>query len=459
MSRAGVRSSGSCAYSAMSHPLMRMAAVSFAVTVLTAALLGFAASPGLAQGESQPPDYFTDCDKEKFEQLPQSAQEGILDQDDREQQKNALDSAAGAVGANCTGEDDPTTADELSEEEDLGEQGEQRDDQQEENQEQAAEDEGSDEEYAQEGSLDEGGGDGGIGAQIFSGILQWAFEDRIEDGASRLADMLTGSAFALPTPDGEIRTFYERTSAVVQPGAVVLLLLTGLMMTLRGTNYNTTYATQSALPKIVIFIAGLAFFPQIMVFISELSSNLAGALLDDDTMANAVKKVTVNQAFLNFTLIGVLVNLCVFILVFGLVIISFAKSFLFAVLFIAGPLAMFLYPIPALSGIATSWFKGTLACTAIPLLWCVEVWVGTTIMETPEMVFGDMPSARVFSSITVIILTWVMIKTPFKVFEYCFYGYTSGGGITSQIGRGVATAATVGLGRAALLRGAGGSKG
>lgn len=319
-------------------------------------------------------------------------------------------------------------------------------------------DDGSGESDESEGGGSGGGDDGGIGARIFSGILEWAFEDRLEDGAGRLIDMLSGSAFTLPTPEGEIRTFYERSSSIVQPGAVFLLLLTGLMMTLRGTNYNTAYATQSALPKIVIFIAGLAFFPQIMMFISELSSGLADALLDKDTMANAIQRVIVNQAFLNFTIIGVLVNICVFVLVMGLVLISFVKSFLFAVLFIAGPLAMFLYPIPALSGIATSWFKGTLACTAIPLLWCIEVWIGTAVIETPEMVFGNLPSTRVFSSITVIVLTWVMIKTPFKVFEYCFYGYTSGGGMTSQIGRGVATAATVGLGRAALTRGGGGSQ-
>jgi hypothetical protein len=421
-------------------------------------LSGFASGPAEAQEEPAPPNYFTDCDKEKFEQLPQTAKEGILDQSEREQQKQALDSAAGAVGANCTGDEEPNIANDLSEEDDPEKQREERDQQQAENEDQAEEDEQSDEEYAREGSLDDGGDDGGIGAKIFAGILEWTFEDRLEANAEKLTDMLTGSAFTLPTPEGEIRMFYERTSAVVQPGAVVLLLLTGLMMTLRGTNYNTAYATQSALPKIVIFIAGLAFFPQIMVFISELSSNLSNALLDENTMANALQRVQTNQIFLGFTLIGVLVNICAFVLIFGLVLISLVKSFLFAVLFIAGPLAMFLYPIPALSGIASSWFKGTLACTAIPLLWCIEVWIGTAVIESPEMVFGDMPGVRLFSSLTVLILTWVMIKTPFKVFEYCFYGYTSGGGITSQIGRGVATATTISLGRTALSRGGGSGK-
>lgn len=320
-----------------------------------------------------------------------------------------------------------------------------------------------DESDSDDASSDESGGseeseEGGIGARIFSGILKWAFEDRLEDGAGELIDMLSGSAFTLPTPEGEIRNFYEKTSAVVKPGAVVLLLLTALMMTLRGTNYNTSYATQSALPKIVIFIAGLAFFPQIMVFISELSSNLANALLDKNTMANALQRVYTNQIFLGFNLIGVLVNICAFILIFGLVLISLVKSFLFAVLFIAGPLAMFLYPIPALSGIASSWLKGTLACTAIPLLWCVQVWIGTAVIESPEMVFGDMFGVRFFSSIMVLILTWVMIKTPFKVFEYCFYGYSSGGGFASQVGRGLTTAAVIGLSRGAIKSGANGGR-
>lgn len=288
------------------------------------------------------------------------------------------------------------------------------------------------------------GGGGGLGQSIFSGILSWAFGTPMEDTSEKLIGMLSGWAFELPTPEGELREYYERTAAIAQPGAVTLLLLTGLMMGLRGASYTTAHATQSALPKIALFIAGLAFFPEIMTYLSNLTSNIAGVLIDPDTMADALAKVTLNGTVLGPTIIGGLTNLALMLIALTLFLVGILKSYLFAIFFIAGPLAMFLYPIKPLSGIAVSWFKGTLACLAIPLLWSIEVWVGTAIIASPEMIFGDIPGLGIFTTLSTLILAYVMIKTPFKVYEYVFYGYTSGNSFVGQVGKGVAVGALSG---------------
>lgn len=423
----------------------RLGAIWLATIILMVGLSGFASGSAEAQGESASPEYFTDCDKEKFEQLPQTAKEGILDESDREQQKKALDSAAGGVGANCTGEKNPTTSNDLSEEDDPEKQREERDDQQAENEKQAEKDKQSDEEYAQEGSLDEGGG--GLGVGIFTGIIDFLSKSLGEGLANQATKFLTGAAFSLPTPEGEIKGMYDQVSNIMKPGAVVLVLITGLMMTLRGTNYNTAYATQSALPKIVVFIAALAFFPQIMSLLSTWSESFANAIIGTSELDSAFEKIISNIFTPGSTVFtGIILVATAFLLV-GLVIVCVLKSFLFGVLFILGPLVMFLYPISSLSGITTAWFKGVLACFVIPILWVIEIRIGSTFIESPQILLGDAPGLGIYSAVMVVVLTYAMLKTPFIVIQYCFYGNSGGTGIVGHVGRAAVAATAIGSGK------------
>lgn len=435
----------------------RLGVIWLATMILMVGLGGFAPGSAEAQGGSAPPGYFTDCDKEKFEQLPQTAKEGILDESDREQQKKALDSAAGAVGANCTGDEDPTTANDLSEEDDPETQREAREQQQAENEDQTEEDEQSDEEYAQEGSLDEGGDDegGGMVVGLFMGIIDFIAESLGEKLADQATKFLTGAAFSLPTPEGEIRNAYDEVSNIMKPGAVLLVLITGLMMTLRGTNYNTVYATQNALPKIVLFIAALAFFPQIMMLLSTWSEAFANAVLGTSGLDDAFQKVIRNSITPGSTIFTGIMLFASSIGLAGLVIVCVLKSFLFGVLYIVGPIAMFLYPISNLSGIASSWFKGVLACFLIPIVWVIEIKIGAVFIESPEILLGNMPGLGVYTAVMVVVLVYVMLKTPFTIIQYCFYGRTSENGIMGHLGRATLTATAIGVGRRAITGGRG----
>lgn len=224
-------------------------------------------------------------------------------------------------------------------------------------------------------------------------------------------------------------------------------MITGLMMTLRGTNYNTTYATQSALPKIVFFIAGLAFFPEIMSLLSGWSQSFANGLIGNSELDAAFTKVVSNSLSPGSTAFtGILLVFASFLL-FGLVIVCVLKSFLFGVLFIVGPLAMFLYPISSLAGITTAWFKGVLACFIIPVLWVIEIRIGTTFIESPGILLGDVPGLGVYSAVMVVVLSYAMLKTPFIVIQYCFYGNSGGTGIVGHVGRAAVAATAIGSGK------------
>jgi hypothetical protein len=293
----------------------------------------------------------------------------------------------------------------------------------------------------------EGGLVSGIAEDVFNTIMNNAVEKVADAAAGWAEDFLTEGAFSLPAPDGEIKTFYDQVSTIVQPGAVVLLLLTGLMLTLRGANYNTSYATQNALPKIVFFFAALAFFPEVMTMISDLAKNIADALVDPSQLSDSFVRVLEAQAKTGGLLGGAIVLVGALLLLF-LFAISVFKSFLFGVLFIVGPLAMFVYPIPSLSGLTAQWFKGTIACTAIPLLWAIEASVGSALIGSPEAMFGDTFANNIIVPVLVLVLAYVMVKTPFKVFEWCFYGYSSGSGMVGHVARaGAAKLALGGFGR------------
>lgn len=291
---------------------------------------------------------------------------------------------------------------------------------------------------------EEGGGlVSGIAEDVFNTIMTHVVEKAGDAAAGWATDFLTEGAFSLPEPEGEIKTFYDKVSGVVQPGAVVLLLLTGLMLTLRGANYNTSYATQNALPKIVFFFAALAFFPEVMGMISDLTKNLAEALVDPSQISDAYVRLVEAQVKSGGLLGGAIVLVAAIMLLF-LLAISIFKSFLFGVLFIAGPLAMFVYPIPSLSSLTGQWFKATIACSAIPLLWAVEASIGSALISAPEMLFGEGYTNNFLVPVLVLVLSWVMIKTPFKVFEWCFYGYSSGNGMVGHVAKAGATKLALG---------------
>ena len=289
----------------------------------------------------------------------------------------------------------------------------------------------------------EGGLVSGIAEDVFNTIMTHVVEKTGEAAAGWATDFLTEGAFSLPEPEGEIKTFYDQVSGVVQPGAIVLLLLTALMLMLRGANYNTSYATQNALPKIVFFFAALAFFPEAMGMISDLTKNLASALVDPSQISNAYVRLVEAQAKSGGLLGGAIVLVAAVMLLF-LLAISIFKSFLFGVLFIAGPLAMFVYPIPTLSSLTGQWFKATIACSAIPLLWAIEASIGSALISAPEMMFGEGYSNNFIVPVLVLVLSWVMIKTPFKVFEWCFYGYSAGNGLVGHVAKAGATKLALG---------------
>lgn len=287
------------------------------------------------------------------------------------------------------------------------------------------------------------GGLGDAAVDMLVCMLSWSYENGIRAGGEEVGGYLAKSAFGLPAPEGEILARYEQMVSSVKPGILVGMLALGVMMMVQSANYNVAYASQHGLPKLVFAAGALVFFPDIMRMVSELSGGVATGFVGEAELGGAMRDLIVagfqsGGPLSVFMIIGQVAVLLMAVLV---VVVAALKNVLFALLFIVGPLAMILSVVPGMGGVASAWVRGVLACAAIPLLYSVEVTIGSWAVRAPEMIFGAAGGLPVFKILVACVLLWLMWKTPFAVLGWAFHSYSGpnvGSGMFSQIAKGVA---------------------
>jgi hypothetical protein len=311
-----------------------------------------------------------------------------------------------------------------------------------------------------EDSSDDGGIMGGITDGILDAAKGWLLQeilggmwDWLVDMTEKLADGVSEAAFALPPlgqEDGLVGHYNDMVD-LVKPALVVGLLLLGLLMMVQSANYNTQYAVLHGLPKLGFVALCLAFFPQFMQMLSELSASIGdqlGSMTGSEGVGGALDSIM--QDILDLPgaevvfvanpqlpmLIAALLLIPTLVMLLLVLIISVVKNMLFGVLVISGPAALIAYPIPGLSGITGAWFRAVVACFFLPILFAIEMTVGTWLVKAPEILgSGDNVA---MSAILLVVMLYVMVKTPFKVLEWAFQGtYSPGGGMLSQIAKGL----------------------
>lgn len=219
-------------------------------------------------------------------------------------------------------------------------------------------------------------------------------------------------------------------------------------MTLRAADYNTAYAAQYGIPKIVVVLAGIAFFPEIVRMLAELSQSIIDQLIDRRTLEAGMEEVyegNIPRHFAGLTTPIWIVKLVLNLLLYLSVVL---KNFLFGLLFVVGPLALVFHAIPGYSDVTGAWLRGVLACLVIPVLWALEFAVGYRFVAEPDMIFSVSGAAGIPSFLLSLGIVYIAYKTPWKVFEWAFYSYSPGGG------SGVRTAISA-IGLLKLFRGAG----
>jgi hypothetical protein len=294
------------------------------------------------------------------------------------------------------------------------------------------------------------GDQGGLAGMVldwFKAIMGFVYDSTVGDLIKKVAEALQAGILGLPAPSGEVASMYEGMVGAMRPVILVGILVTALLMMLRTSNYDIAYAGFSALPRFIGLGIAFAFLPQFMEILSKMTLEVSEAFLpsaDRAALAGAelFKSAVTNMLGAGF--LNIILAIAFTVVGFGVVLVAVLKNILFQLLFIAGPFALASSVIPGVNHLAASWFRGVLACAAIPVLWSLELGIASVIVSSPEAIFGEMVdvlgawSDGIFTSVGAILVLYVMYKTPFKVLEWAFESYDSSRGAWRGLARGVA---------------------
>jgi len=297
------------------------------------------------------------------------------------------------------------------------------------------------------------GDDGGLGGMVlgfFTSILQWVWDNTFGWMLERMASAFRTNLLPLPNLEeqGQLVSFYESSAEKMRPAILVGILLLGLLMMLNTPNYDLAYAGFSGLPKLMGVAMALAFLPQFMGQLAAVSGGMSDAFFPSGSELDGAgyelfKASAGPTSALNP--LTVIVGIMLVWVGFMVILVALLKNILYVLLFLAAPFALVASLFPGFTSLAGSWFRGVVACAAIPALWSVEIGVGSLILRFPETVFGEYANALGFitdaqvTSLGAILIMWIMYKTPFKVLEWAFPGYSASGGGLRGLVRSVAT--------------------
>lgn len=306
---------------------------------------------------------------------------------------------------------------------------------------------------------------GGLGGMVlgwFKSIMGFVYKSTIGDLIKKVADALQTSILGLPAPSGPVVDMYKGMVGAMRPVILVGILVTALLLMLRTSNHDIAYAGFSALPKFIGLGIAFAFLPQFMQILSTMTADISASFLPSSDRATTAQGHLFMAAYTNLLGAGILNVILSFVFTwvgFMVILMGLLKNILYQLLFIVGPFALASSVIPGISHLASSWFRGVLACAAIPIFWALELGLGSIVVSSPQTLFGDMTnmlggwSNGIFTTIGAILILWLMYKTPFKVLEWAFESYDSSRGAWRGIARGIAVS-VAGMGVRSALGGA-----
>jgi hypothetical protein len=289
----------------------------------------------------------------------------------------------------------------------------------------------SDESGSEDSGEDEGGFLKGIVVDMFKALTNW-IGDGIEQEAQRrtadLAAQLTDGRYMIEPPSNQLTEIYRDTANWAKFAAVPLLLLLGLSMCLRGANYDTAYAAQTGIPKIITVLAAIAFMPEIISLIADMTQSIANAVINLDAMQQGFESLAKEEMLIKVSpglsiLVWVIKGVLSVLLLLAIAI----QNLVFGILFMIGPLALIFHAIPKFSDVAAAWFRGILACFAISILWAVEFGFGYRLVGDPTILYSG-TGWRTLPLLLSLGILWLAWKTPWWVYQWAFYSYSAGGG-------------------------------
>lgn len=290
--------------------------------------------------------------------------------------------------------------------------------------------------------LTEPGGFPGMAVGAFKAILEWLYGVTVEKPSEEMTTLLTEEAFQMPdVSGGGIGAFYEKTSDLVKPGAVLVMLYVGYLMMFQGASYNANVAVQSVLPKIFIFFAMIGFLPDLLRMVSDLTSALSQTFVTEEGLeaflsgkGSAGANGPDDRGFMY-----VLGHAAAFVMMVLVLFMCGIKNIVFTQLYILAPIPLLCWAVPGLSSIAAVWARGITACLVLPLLFTAEFAIGALMINNPGSVFGEGfgNDTTLTALVITIVVLYVVWRTPKHLLSWALSGHSASPGMVSQVVKAV----------------------
>lgn len=210
--------------------------------------------------------------------------------------------------------------------------------------------------------------------KLLRGIAKWLFPTSMMDKSLGLVKWLV----AVPHPDQKWRHINELHGYMCALGGGILTLTIALGI-VRYYLAGITGATHPAevLPRIV-FVGGMLVlykpvFAQVLTFTNVVTHTMLSWPIVAENLSEMWREFGVASFSGEGWMGGVMVLLAILaaFLIITLLVMKVAIIFLFAILFIVGPVVIALYPIPEASHLLKGWVAALSSVVMIPIGWCV----------------------------------------------------------------------------------------
>jgi hypothetical protein len=278
----------------------------------------------------------------------------------------------------------------------------------------------------------------------FKAILHFIFGDQLDQLGRHLVNLLL--SVPLLTDAGAFPRLNDYRSYVTG-GAWGILALSFVVASLRY--WLSSYSGSGAYEAVAGFvrsagaIAMLLVFPIVFDQLSRAVNAFTAALVVNPVVGDGLGKgmvATIGTASFSAGGIGMLIGIAAIIMAIILLVVKVIVTALLAVLFVASPLAIALWPIEELSWALRSLVQAMLGLLIFPILWALCF--GTfAVLSTDSMFPGDHGTAitTVLSPLIALAALVIAFRLPFAVLNQAMKA-----GISPGINRGVTHVRNIG---------------
>ena len=284
----------------------------------------------------------------------------------------------------------------------------------------------------------------------FKAILQFIFGDQLDELGSHLVNLLLSVPLLTDTDAFPRLNDYRE---YVTGGAWGILALSFVIASMRYwlSSYSGSGAYEALLGfgRTVGAIGMLLVFPIVFDQVSRGVNAFTAALVVNPVVGDGLGKGmsgTISDAPLSGGGIAMLVGIAAIVMAIILLVVKVIVTALLAVLFVASPLAIALWPIEELSWGLRSLLQAMIGLLVFPILWAVCF--GTfAVLSTDALFPGDNGDAinAVLSPLIALAALIIAFRLPFAVLNQAMKA-----GISPGINRGVTTVRNVGYVKGAM---------